>query len=127
MKIKVTYYLAMICIAISLSSCQTKEERVINKFENLSEYIKEGKDTFTVSDWEQILSEYEALHKEALECEFTQEQQELIGRVDGNLTAIITKEASKKLGRDVAKFFDNGKNILKVFLDGFSESISSDE
>lgn len=121
MKTNIIHLLGIILVILFFASCQTKEERIIAKFENLSEYIDEGKDSFSTNDWEQIFSEYLALQKEARDCDFSQEQLKEVGRADAYLTAIITKEASKKLGRDVAKFINNGKDVLNGFIDGLSE------
>lgn len=127
MKTKTLSIFAMLLLAFALTSCQTQEERVINKLGNLSERIEKGGNDLTSEDWEDILSEYEAIHEEALKCDFTQEQLKEFGRVDGQLSAAITREGAKKLGRDVAKFLDSGKNYMEGFLDGLGDVINSKE
>ena len=127
MKTKTLSILAVLILAFALSSCQTKEKRIINKLENLSERVEKGGDDLTSEDWEDILSEYEAIHEEAMKCDFSQEQLKEFGRVDGQLSAAITREGAKKLGRDVAKFLDSGKNYMKGFLDGFGDVMKSEE
>jgi hypothetical protein len=109
------------------SSCQTKEERVINKFESLAERVDKNSETFSDKDWEEVLNEYETLHDEAMNCEFNEEQLKEVGRVDGLLTGVITREGSKKLGRDLGRYMKEGKQIMKGFLEGFNEGISSEE
>jgi hypothetical protein len=109
------------------SSCQTKEERVINKFKDLAERVDKNSDTFSDQDWEEVLDEYEALNDEAMDCEFTNEQLREFGRVDGLLTGVITREGSKKLGRDLGRYINEGKQVMKGFLEGFSEGISSEK
>ena len=127
MKKKLIITLSTVIFALFLfSSCQTKEERVINKFERLSERINKNSETFTDKDWEEVLIEYENLHKGAMDCEFNEEQLREFGRVDGILTGVITREGSKKLGRDFFKFLNDGKEVVKGFIEGFSEGISSE-
>ena len=109
------------------SSCETKEERVINKFKDLAERVDKNSDTFSDQDWEEVLDEYEALNDEAMDCEFTNEQLREFGRVDGLLTGVITREGSKKLGRDLGRYINEGKQVMKGFLEGFSEGISSEK
>ena len=109
------------------SSCQTKEERVINEFKNLAERVDKNSETFSDQDWEEVLAEYGALHDEATDCEFTNEQLREFGRADGLLTGVITREGSKKLGRDFGRYMKEGKQVIKGFLEGFSEGISSED
>ena len=109
------------------SSCETKEERVINKFKILAERVDKNSDAFSDEDWEEVLAEYEALHNEASDCDFTYEQLREFGRVDGLLTGVITREGSKKLGRDLGRYINEGKQVMKGFLEGFSEGISSEK
>lgn len=127
MKTKTLSILAMLLLAFALTSCQTQEERVINKLENLSERIEKGGNDLTSEDWEDILSEYEAIHEEAMDCDFSQEQLKEFGRVDGQLSAAITKEGAKKLGRDVAKILNGGKDYMEGFIDGLGDVMKSDE
>ena len=109
------------------SSCETKEEHVINKFKILAERVDKNSDAFSDEDWEEVLAEYEALHNEASDCDFTYEQLRDFGRVDGLLTGVITREGSKKLGRDLGRYLNEGKEVMKGFIEGFSEGISSEK
>ena len=128
MKKKSISILGIFIFALFLfSSCQTKEERVINKFESLAERVDKKSETFSDKDWEEVLSEYETLHEEAMKCEFNEEQLREFGRVDGLLTGVITREGSKKLGRDLGRYVNEGKQVIKGFLEGFSEGISSED
>ena len=128
MKKKSITFLGIFIFALFMfSSCQTKEERVINKFESLAERVDKKSETFSDKDWEEVLTEYEALHDEAMDCEFTNEQLREFGRVDGLLTGVITREGSKKLGRDLGRYINEGKEVIKGFLEGFSEGISSED
>ena len=128
MKKKTITILGIFIFALFLfSSCQTKEERVINKFKDLAERVDKNSDTFSDQDWEEVLAEYEALNDEAMDCEFTNEQLREFGRVDGLLTGVITREGSKKLGRDFGRYLNEGKQVMKGFLEGFSEGISSEK
>ena len=128
MKKKSITILGIFIFALFLfSSCQTKEERLINKFESLAERVDKNSESFSDKDWEEVLAEYEALHDEAAGCEFTNEQLREFGRADGFLTGVITREGSKKLGRDLGKYINEGKQVIKGFIEGFSEGISSED
>ena len=123
----ITIFCIFIFALFLFSSCQTKEERVINKFKDLAERVDKNSDTFSDQDWEEVLDEYEALNDEAMDCEFTNEQLREFGRVDGLLTGVITREGSKKLGRDLGRYLNEGKEVMKGFIEGFSEGISSEK
>ena len=90
-------YLLVISILLCvLCSCQSKEEQVISGLEKLAAQIEQRADSFTDKDWEGIMTKYEELHEQALECDFSQEQLTELGRVEGKLTTIFAKEGSQK-------------------------------
>lgn len=122
MKMKVTIWGLLMFNILLFSSCQTKEERVINKFESLAERVNKNSETFSDKDWEGVLAEYEAIHKEAKECEFSDEQLREFGRVEGLLSGVMAIEGSKKLGRDLGKYVNKGKQVVEGFFEGISES-----
>ena len=51
-----------LCLFVAfLTSCQTKEEKVINKMNALAERIENQTDSFTEEQWDAINDEFEAL------------------------------------------------------------------
>lgn len=110
-----------------LSSCQSKEERIINKLENLATRVQKGGEKLTDKEWGQILEEYDKLQQEALYCDFSQEQLKRIGRAEGRLTAIMTKEEAKKIGRDFVKFLEDGSTLVEGFVEGIVDGLSTEE
>ena len=127
MKTKVLSIITAMMLVFILTSCQSKEERVISKFEKLSERVETEGQNLTGDEWEQVLTEYEALHDEAAECEFTKEQLEELGRVDGRLTAILMREGSKKAGSEISNFMVDGMTVMKGFLDGVKQEMSKEK
>ena len=127
MKTNILSIISAILLTVSLSSCQSKEERVINKFEKLSERVEKEGQHFTADEWELALKEYETLHEEAGECDFTREQLEELGRVDGRLTAIMAKEGAKRIGSEMSNFLENGKTFMKGFMEGVRQGMESEE
>ena len=53
--------LALCLIVAFMTSCQTKEEKVINKLQALAERVESQSDSFSDSQWENIYSEFESL------------------------------------------------------------------
>ncbi len=121
------FHLLLLCVlSFTMNSCQTKEEHVLSGLNRLSDQIVQRGDTYSNSDWENFFSEYEQLHKEAMECEFTQEQLTELGRLEGKLTTIMTKEGARKIGQEVQDYIKNGKTILEGFIQGVTESNAKD-
>ena len=126
MKLKSVFIIALLS-ALMLSSCQTKEERVISKMNNLAERIEKNAETYDTEDWEAVLKEYQQLQKEAANCKFSSEQLHELGRVEGKLTATMTRESAKSLGRNVGDILQNGSKVLHGVFDGINESLQDNE
>lgn len=121
------YLLVFSTLLCVLCSCQSKEERVISGLEKLAAQIDKRADSFTDKDWEDAMIKYEELHRQALECDFTQEQLKELGRVEGRLTTIFAKEGTKKIGRNIKDLIDGGKAVIDGFLQGIDEVVNDKE
>ncbi len=99
-----------------LASCSSKEERVINNLKNLSERVEKHAQDFDLKEWEEVAKEYNDLHEQAADCDFTKEELVELSRVEGKLTVAISKGASKSL-------IENGEDIVKGFVEGISEGL----
>ena len=112
---------------ITLSSCQSQEERVVSRIEKLSARIDADGKNFSPEDWEEALEELEEIHDDMGECEFTKEQLKAVGRADGKLTIIITKQAAKAMGRDVGTLMKNISSYAKGFKEGAESAYDEEE
>ena len=129
MKIMKEHFLFIFSILflMTLSSCQTKEERVIQKMESLSARIEKDGENFEKEDWDVALQEYQQLQKDAADCDFSSEQLRELGRVEYKLTAIMTREGAKSFGRGVGDALQNGNQVLKGVIDGINESFQGEK
>ena len=114
MRVLLTTIFALFAM-ITLSSCQSQEERVVSRIEKLSARIDADGKNFSPEDWEEALEELEEIHDDMGDCEFTKEQLKAVGRADGKLTIIITKQAAKAMGRDVSTLMKNISSYAKGF------------
>jgi hypothetical protein len=114
--------ISLLLAVITLSSCKSHEERVVNRIEKLSARIASDGKNFTPEDWEEALEELEEIHDDMGDCEFSKEQMREVGRADGKLTMIITKQAAKSMGRD----FGTLMNSLGSYAKGFKEGAESE-
>ena len=114
-------------IVLSFSSCKSKEEKVISKIERLSERIDKNGHKFTAEDWIEAFEDLEDIHEEMEDCEFTLEELKEIGRADGRLTAIITKEGVKTLSKNVSFFLKDFSSYFKGFQEGAYENFNKED
>ena len=121
------YLLGLCLMAFVMSSCQSKEERVIKALESLSQQVEQRADQFTEKDWENVIAKFEKIHEDALDCDFSEEQFKELGRLEGKLTATIAKESSKKLGRKVQDLINKGKSALEGFIEGLGQDSDDDD
>ena len=111
-------------IVLSLSSCKSREEKVISQLDNLAERIeKNGKD-FDADDWAEALEDLEEIHENMEDCDFTKKELRVLGRKEGKLFAIITKEGAKALGKGAANFLGEFGAFAKGFKEGAEDNLS---
>ena len=111
-----------------MTSCQTKEEKVINKLQALAERVENQSDSFTDSQWESIYAEFESLQPQTKECDFTAEQLKKVAAAEAELTAAIAKQKAKEVGNDIKDAIEEGKEVLNGIFDGIKDGLGvSDE
>ena len=118
---------ALVTSALSLTSCKSREEKVINKLDNLSERIERNGSKFDAEDWEEAIEDFADIHEEMQDCEFTKEQLRELGKKEGKVSAIIAKEGSKALGREFKNFLGNFGAFAKGFKEGAEENVSEED
>ena len=99
----VTLLLSILC----LSSCKSKEEKVISNLDDLYERIEKNGSDFEAKDWEEALNEFADIHKAMKECKFTKEQLREVVKKEGKLSAVFAIEGTKALGKELPDIVDN--------------------
>lgn len=112
--------LAFCLLVAFMTSCQTKEEKVISKLQALAERVESQSDSFSDAQWENIYTEFEALQNQTKDCEFSVEQLKAVAAAEAELTAAIAKQKAKEV-------LNEGKNILEGVVDGIKEGLGIDE
>ena len=92
----------------TLSSCCSREERVINRLESLCEEIEEN-DMFDEEAYEKYKEELQDIKKDAEDCKFSQEQQAKLIRLSGRFVSGI----ATKLPLPLMNNLGNGSSIIK--------------
>lgn len=108
--------------AALFTSCQSKEERVINNLEKLAERINEDGEEFTDEEWEEAATELAKLQEEASDCNFDKEQSRQFGRAEAKIVKATVRAGGKNFGRRLRDAFDQGAGMLEGFAEGISES-----
>ena len=111
MKIRLITFLSMVAaILLScslLTSCQSREEKVISQLESLCKTAEKG--NLDAGAVEALQAKYAAIHQSAKECDFTNEQVKEVARLEARYTKAIAKNAVERAG-----------NAIEGFLDGLS-------
>ena len=115
-----------VCLLLAfMSSCQTqtKEEKVISKMKALAERVESNNDTYSDAEWDKVTNEFDALQKEAKECDFSADQLKDLAKVEAELTAAIAKQGAKRIGSDIMDAIEEGKEMLDGVIDGIKEGL----
>ena len=105
-----------------LTSCQSKEERAINKLEQLSERIEKNGDKYDMEEWSGIMKELEAINDDIDDCKFTSEQLEEVGRLQAKFYKAIVKNGKKIFSSGLSKVFTN----FGAYAQGLKEGLQID-
>ena len=120
-RIIITVAITLVSICV-LSSCKPKEERVIDRINNLSEKIEKHGESWDADDWADALEELQDIHADIEECDFTKEQLRKLGKVEGKLMGVIATEGAKSLQSTTESFFESAGSYIQGFKKGLQES-----
>ena len=79
-----------------LTSCQSKEAKVIAQLESLCKTVE--KDSFSVDDIDSLQDKFDAVRETAKECDFTNEQLKEVAKLEARFTKAIAKKAIERVG-----------------------------
>ena len=112
--------LALCLMVAFMTSCQTKEEKVINKLQALAEHVESQSDSFSDADWDKVCTDFETLQTQTKDCDFTAEQLKDVAKAEAELTAAIAKHKTMEV-------INEGKNVLEGVFNGIKEGLGIDE
>ena len=110
-----------------MTSCQTKEERVINRMNALADRIENQTESFTDEEWEAINSDFEMLKAQAQECNFTSEQRTAYVKAETEVTTAILNQRASEFGNGIKNAIDQGKDMFNGIIDGIKEGLGGGE
>lgn len=112
-----------LCAILVLASCQSQEERIISKINNLAERIEKNGENFDEQDWEDAINDYEKIHEDMQNCEFTNEELRELGKAERKITLAFASEGAKAFGKGMKNFMGG----LGAFASGFTDLDEDEE
>lgn len=122
---KTKQYLIVAAVALvsvySFSSCQSREERIISRYESLCDDL-ENEDDLDEDDFVKYTEEYEDIIRDSEGCAFTHEQQKIVVKMNGRYLGVMTRKMPKTLLKKSGNLLRDGMDLVRGFVDGFTES-----
>ena len=108
---------------VLFGSCKSKEERVLDQLQGMSERIEKKGDSMSSEDWEKLYKEYSDIHAKIVneEYDFTDEQMRELGRVEGKLGKAFVKHSMSDFGKATEDIIKKGSEFLKGVLESDEE------
>ena len=117
----------MILEAAMLVGCQSKEKRTVSRLESLADRVEQNGERYDEGQWEEVFEQYEEIHEEMRGCDFTNEQLREIGRIDGRLTAVLTRQYLRVYGQAMGEVVNGLGSFAEAFAEGLDcEGLSDD-
>ena len=108
-------FLSMLLFTIVFLSCSMGKRSPIQQLEDLTVEIREHHDDYSMADWKRAYSQYEQIAAEMENYQYSKEEAEKIGKLEGECVGYFMKSAAKSL--------DGLGSELKGFFEGFNNSI----
>lgn len=116
MKAKVL--LMTICFAL-LCACTTKDERSLNQFRRFTTNLQQKSSSYTDTDWQKSLDEYEKITEGISTGRYTDEERCEIGKLKGQCIAIYTQYTLGAYEKDLKGATNELEGAIEGFLDMF--------
>ena len=110
-----SYLILIVLIVIVLQSCSQEKNEPINQLFELTEDIREHHNEYSTADWKEAYARYERIAAEMEKYQYTNDEAEKIGRLEGECVGYFMKSTVNSLdgwGREIKGFFDGlGKSM----------------
>lgn len=113
--------IAIVVAMFSLTSCQSKEEKIISRYEELIKNIEADED-FNEEDMRNYSDEFNAIKADSEECQFSEEQNKQINELNSRFVQIMASKLPGIMINNLDGIIKNGKDFIKGFTDGFKKS-----
>lgn len=120
-KIRLIYFFLVVLSCTVLYSCSMimKVQNPLQQLEELTEDIRFHHQEYTTADWKKAYARYEQITAEMENYQYTKEEAEEIGKLEGECVGYFMKSAVNSL--------DDLGNEIKGFFEGMGEVIKENE
>ena len=116
----------LVCLAMSVSmfvvSCSTLAEKSIKELEKIVLEVESGR-VDTEKEFEEVLQSVELLTEKYKDVEYTPEQLNEIGELNMRLSAAMTEQLTRHLGRALSGFMNGMVSGMDGFVDGMHDCV----
>ena len=116
----------LVCLAMSVSmfvvSCSTLAEKSIKELEKIVLEVESGS-VDTEKEFEEVLQSVELLTEKYKDVEYTPEQLNEIEELNMRLSAAMTEQFTRHLGRALSGFMNEMVSGMGGFVDGMQEVV----
>ena len=107
--------MAMLLFSLYMLSCSLGKQDPLQQFEELTEDIRLHHQEYTTADWKKAYARYEQIAAEMENYQYTEEEAEKIGRLEGECVGYFMKSAINSLG--------GIESEIKGFVDGINKTM----
>lgn len=118
-------YISVAVIALSLASCSTRQESIINDYNELIEDAEQlCNSDFDEYTFMRISTEHEGLLDEINngDIEFNKQQQQELDRLEKKFIKLNTRLTAKQIGQRMQNAIENVGNAVDGFLEGLNNN-----
>lgn len=107
-------------LSVTLTACQSKEEKVISQLEDIAEQLEAKGDAMSEHEWDEALAEFESISKQISndELQFSDEQQKEVKHLQGKVLGEAAKHTASQIGKGIGDALKQGADVLKGIADG---------
>lgn len=118
MKVKSFLFSVLLAVSVclSFSSCSTKQQ-AINQLEDLSIDLRDHSHNYSIEEWKDAAQRYVKIKKKINEKDYSAEQRERIGELEGNCLKYIIRGLKQR----VKNFGSELNGLLNSVMEGISD------
>ena len=109
-------FLVLLLISVTLFSCSLSKQSPIRQLEELTEDIRLHHQEYTTADWKKAYAKYEQISAEMENYQYSKEETEKIGEMEGECVGYFMKSSVKSLeglGSEIKGFFEGMGEVIK--------------
>ena len=101
--------------------CKSREAKVLKQLNNLTEKVEKNSSDWNSDQWTDAFEELEKIHSEMSDCDFTNQQLQELGEVEGRLTSLMLSNGVESLGKGIGSFLKGAGSFVKGFQEGIQD------